>query len=164
MAKSSSRKTARNKTAPKKTARKAKRASPPRGRKPPPRKSVRSSAPRAAEKVPKAAKWVYAFGGGQAAGRVKGDQIHFGPREIQDQGVRGRRAKAIPLRAEGAGAEVGRERGIHAAGDADDGVLEAAPAHELVADELGEPVSDECFVHFEKSVALRVDGFLFDYF
>jgi pyruvate, orthophosphate dikinase len=70
MAKSSSRKTARNKTAPKKTARKAKRASPPRGRKPPPRKSVRSSAPRAAEKVPKAAKWVYAFGGGKAAGRA----------------------------------------------------------------------------------------------
>src|ERR1700676_4318260 len=70
MAKSSSRKTARNKTASKKTARKAKRAPPPRSRKLSPRKSVRSSAPRAAEKVPKAAKWVYAFGGGKAAGRA----------------------------------------------------------------------------------------------
>jgi pyruvate,orthophosphate dikinase len=74
MAKSSSRKAALKKTARKKTARKTNKAPSSRGRKPSPQKSVRSSAPQAAAKVPKAAtksaKWVYAFGGGKAAGRA----------------------------------------------------------------------------------------------
>jgi pyruvate,orthophosphate dikinase len=65
MAKSSSRMTAGKKTAGKKTARKTTKTSarPVRAGKPSPHKSARSGAP-------SAAKWVYAFGGGKAAGRA----------------------------------------------------------------------------------------------
>jgi pyruvate,orthophosphate dikinase len=68
MAKSSPRKPARKTT--RKIARKTGKtpARPAGGRKPTARKSVRSGAPRSAETAP--AKWVYAFGGGKAAGRA----------------------------------------------------------------------------------------------
>ena len=81
MAKSSSRKTTRKsaRKSTRKTARTTKKTSarPPRGRKPTPRKAVRSGAPptakagpRTAKAGPRTAKWVYAFGGGKAAGRA----------------------------------------------------------------------------------------------
>ncbi len=70
MAKSSSRKTTRKSA--RKTARTTKKTSarPPRGRKPTPRKAVRSGAPGTAKAGPRTAKWVYAFGGGKAEGRA----------------------------------------------------------------------------------------------
>ncbi len=74
MAKSSSRKTTRKsaRKSTRKTARTTKKTSarPPRGRKPTPRKTVRSGAPGTAKAGPRTARWVYAFGGGKAAGRA----------------------------------------------------------------------------------------------
>jgi pyruvate,orthophosphate dikinase len=70
MAKSSSRKTTRKSTL--KAARTTKKTSarPPRSRKPTPRKPARSGAPGTAKAGPRTAQWVYAFGGGKAAGRA----------------------------------------------------------------------------------------------
>ena len=60
--------------------------------------------------------------------------------------------------AERLGGEVGHQRAVHAAGEADDDLLETAAALHLVADELDQPATGELGIDRERILVARTGG------